>query len=80
MHMLRATTQWQPDISALHSASTRIVVGIGQSSAGQLCDRTSRALATALDVAPSIFPGGHIGFIETPDAFAAQLRAVLHEG
>ena len=78
-HMLRATTRWQPDVVALRSAPTRILVGIGEDSTGQLCDRTSRALATALDVQPTMFPGGHIGFVEDPDAFATQLRTVLHQ-
>ncbi|ABG99855.1 conserved hypothetical protein (plasmid) [Rhodococcus jostii RHA1] len=44
-HMLRPTTRWCPDVTALRSASTRVVVGIGEESGGQLCDRMSRALA-----------------------------------
>ena len=79
-HMLRPTTHWQPDITALRSASTRVVVGIGETSAGQLCDRTSRALATALGTEPTMFPGGHTGFAEDPDGFATRLRSVLREG
>jgi pimeloyl-ACP methyl ester carboxylesterase len=78
-HMLRATTRWQPDIDALRSAATRIVVGIGEESGGQLCDRTSTALAAALGIEPRMFPGGHIGFVENPDRFASRLRAVLCE-
>jgi pimeloyl-ACP methyl ester carboxylesterase len=78
-HMLRPTTHWQPDISALRSAATRVAVGIGETSAGQLCDRTSRALAAALGVEPTMFPGGHTGFAEDPDGFAARLRSVLGE-
>lgn len=78
-HMLRATTRFQPDVAALRSTNTRIVVGIGEHSAGQLCDRTSRALATALGVEPALFPGGHIGFVEDPEAFATRLRAVLRQ-
>ncbi len=79
-HMLRPTTHWQPDIGALRSAATRVVVGIGDTSAGQLCDRTSRALATALGTEPAMFPGGHTGFAEDPDGFATRLRSVLREG
>jgi pimeloyl-ACP methyl ester carboxylesterase len=79
-HMLRPTTHWQPDIAALRSAATRVVVGIGESSAGQVCDRTSRALATALGTEPTMFPGGHTGFAEDPAGFAARLRPVLREG
>lgn len=76
-NMLRATTRWEPDVEALRSTSTRIIVGIGEESPGQLCDRTSTALAAALDVSPMMFPGGHIGYVEDPDGFAFRLRAVL---
>ena len=79
-HMLRPTTHWQPDITALRSGATRIVVGIGEASAGQLCDRTSRALAAELGTEPAMFPGGHAGFAEDPDGFATRLRSVLREG
>jgi hypothetical protein len=53
------------------------VVGIGEESGGQLCDRTSAALATALGIEPTMFPGGHIGFVEDPNGFATRLRPVL---
>jgi pimeloyl-ACP methyl ester carboxylesterase len=76
-HMLRATTRWRPDIATLRAAPTRVVVGIGADSTGQLCDRTSRALAAALGVEPTMFPGDHIGFAEDPERFAARLREVL---
>ncbi|ASU82594.1 hypothetical protein CDO52_07160 [Nocardiopsis gilva YIM 90087] len=62
----------------MRDAATRIVVGIGEDSTGQLCDRTSRALAAALGSAPVFFPGGHVGFTEQPDTFAARLREFLH--
>jgi len=79
VHELRATTHWQPDVAALRSATTRIVVGIGHESAGQTCDLTSTALAAALGIEPTMFPGDHIGFVEDPDAFATRLRPVLRE-
>ncbi|MGH3370996.1 MAG: alpha/beta fold hydrolase, partial [Nocardioidaceae bacterium] len=79
-HELRATSRWQPDIAGLRAGPTRIVVGIGVESAGQVCDRTSTALATTLGTEPTMFPGGHLGFAEDPDAFATRLRAVLREG
>jgi pimeloyl-ACP methyl ester carboxylesterase len=79
-HMLRPTAYWQPDITALRSAANHVVVGIGETSAGQLCDRTSRALATALGTEPTMFPGGHTGFAEDPSGFATRLRSVLREG
>jgi pimeloyl-ACP methyl ester carboxylesterase len=77
-HMLRPTALWRPDLTALRSTTTRIVVGIGEESGGQLCERTSTALAAALGIEPTMFPGGHIGFAENADGFATRLRAVLH--
>jgi pimeloyl-ACP methyl ester carboxylesterase len=76
-HLLRPTTHFRPDADALRTGVARIVVGIGEDSAGQLCDRTSRALAQELGVEPTIFPGDHIGFAEDPAAFLPALRAVL---
>lgn len=76
-HMERPTTFWKPDLSALRDAEVDLVVGIGEDSPDELCDRTSRALAAALGIEPTIFPGGHIGFAEDPAAFAVRLRDVL---
>jgi pimeloyl-ACP methyl ester carboxylesterase len=77
LHELRGTTTWQPDPAALRAVRTRVVVGIGEASGGELCDRTSRALAAALGVDPTMFPGSHIGFLEDPVAFAARFREVV---
>ncbi|MFE2040535.1 alpha/beta fold hydrolase [Streptomyces sp. NPDC059477] len=76
-HEMRGSTFWQPDTTALRTGATRVVVGIGDDSTGQLCDRTSRALAQTLGTEPTMFPGGHTGFVETPDSFATRLRAVI---
>ncbi|TDO45685.1 pimeloyl-ACP methyl ester carboxylesterase [Kribbella sp. VKM Ac-2527] len=76
-HELRPSVRWQPDLDALTSGPVHIVVGIGEESADQLCDWTSRALAKGLSIDPTFFPGGHIGFVDDPDAFAARLRTVL---
>jgi len=76
-HMLHPTAGWQPDLAALRAGSTRVVVGIGEASAGQLCDRASRALTAALGTEPVLFPGGHTGFAEDPAAFALRLRPLL---
>jgi pimeloyl-ACP methyl ester carboxylesterase len=77
LHELRAGTGWQPDLAALRSVRTRVVVGIGEESAGELCDRTSRALAAGLGIEPTMFPGSHIGFLQDPARFAVRLREVL---
>jgi hypothetical protein len=74
---MRPTTRWVPDLTVLRSVTTRVVVGIGEESGGQLCERTSTALAEALGIEPTRFPGDHIGFVEAPEPFAARLRTVL---
>lgn len=76
-HELRPSVRWRPDVAALRAGAPRIVVGIGEESAGQLCDRASRTLAAQLGVEPVLFPGDHIGFVGEPAAFAEHLRAVL---
>ncbi|WP_433245384.1 alpha/beta fold hydrolase [Streptosporangium sp. CA-135522] len=77
MHEMRPTTRWRPDIATLRAGATRIVVGVGDESAGQLCDRASTALAAALGTKPTAFPGGHIAFVDDPDGFVPRLRSVL---
>ena len=76
-HEMRPTIEFVPDLEALRTGGTRIVVGIGAESAGQVCDRTSTALARALGIEPVIFPGDHIGFAEDPEGFAPALRPFL---
>ena len=76
-HMMRPTIGWLPDIAALKAAPSRIVIGIGEASAGQICDRTSRALAEQLGIEPTMFPGGHVGFAENPAEFAPRFRAAI---
>ena len=76
-HMLRPSVRWEPDFDALRSASTRIVVGIGEDSDGELCERTSQALAAGEPGRLDAEAGGHIGFVDDPDRFAVRLREVL---
>lgn len=77
LHELRSTAHWVPDLDALRATAARLVIGIGETSAGQFCDRTSRALAGELKVEPMMFPGGHGGFMEDPAAFADRLREAI---
>jgi pimeloyl-ACP methyl ester carboxylesterase len=77
LHEMRGTTQWRPDVAALRASPARIVIGLGEASAGQLLDRTSHALAALLGTAPTAFPGGHIAFMLDPAGFAARLKTVL---
>lgn len=76
-HLLRPTTEFVPDVGRLRGGTPQIVVGIGEASAGQQCDRTSRALCAGLGIQPVMFPGGHVGFAEDPAGFEPVLRRVL---
>lgn len=77
-------THYQPDMAALKSAPTEIIVAAGSESSEQLASRGARALADRLGVEFVMFPGGHGGFLGgeygqmgEPDAFGAKLRDVL---
>ncbi|RBQ17826.1 alpha/beta hydrolase [Spongiactinospora rosea] len=76
-HEMTHTDRWQPDLNALRSLGNRLIIGIGEESTGQLCDRTSHALADALALKPTHFPGDHTGFADHPDQFATRLRGEL---
>jgi pimeloyl-ACP methyl ester carboxylesterase len=77
LHELWGTVSWTPTFDALRATADKLVIGIGETSAGQFCDRTSRALAAELKIEPALFPGGHGGFVENPSAFADRLREVV---
>jgi pimeloyl-ACP methyl ester carboxylesterase len=79
-HMMRPTIQWMPDATVFRSVPTRVVIGIGEESTGQICDRTSRAVAELLGIEPTMFPGDHIGFAHDPAGFEVRLREVLKAG
>jgi pimeloyl-ACP methyl ester carboxylesterase len=79
-------TGYPVGVEALRAASTRIVIGVGEESEGQLARRGGEAVAERLGIKPVVFPGGHGGFLGDeygpgqagkPDEFAAKLREVL---
>jgi pimeloyl-ACP methyl ester carboxylesterase len=79
-----AITAYRPDVEALASAPTRIVIAVGAESEGLLTGRTSTATAEALGRELTVFPGDHGGFLGgefgqrgEPEAFATRLREVL---
>jgi pimeloyl-ACP methyl ester carboxylesterase len=78
------TTHYEYDFDALRAAPTRIVVGAGAESEGELAHRGALAVAERLGTDPVIFPshhggflGGEFGWAGDPDAFAPKLREVL---
>lgn len=83
---LMTCTHYDPDVEALRAASTRIVVGVGAESEGEMAHRAGLAVAERLGTKPVTFPSHHAGFMSgefgmqgDPDAFAATLREVLTE-
>ncbi len=80
-------THYEPDFDALGKASTRIIMGAGAESEGEMANRGAHAVAERLGQQTVIFPSHHGGFLGgehgwagDPDAFAAKLREVLAEG
>jgi pimeloyl-ACP methyl ester carboxylesterase len=76
-NQIRATTSFRPDLEALSAAPTRIVVGVGATSRGQLAHRGGLAMAAQLGLPATEFPGDHGGFAGEAAAFASRLRDVL---
>lgn len=77
-------THYEPDFDALRAASTRIVMGAGVASEGQMANRGAHAVAERLGIKAVPFPSDHGGFLGgeygqagDPDSFAAKLRDVL---
>lgn len=83
-HNVPALNEYLPDVEALRSASTRVVLAAGVDSAGTMAHRGAFAVADRLGPMPVIFPDGHAGFLGgeygqtgQPDMFAANLHEVL---
>jgi hypothetical protein len=83
-HNVVYLTSYEPDFDAIKRAPTRVVIGVGAASHGELAQRGGEAVAERLGIAATPFPGDHGGFLGgeygqmgEPDAFAAKLREVL---
>lgn len=81
---MAAVTHYEPDFDALRAASTRIVIGAGTESEGEMAHRAALVVAERLGTDAVIFPshhggflGGEFGYKGDPDAFAATLRDIL---
>ena len=79
-----AVSSYQPDVTALTSAPTRIVIAVGEESAGLFTGRTTEATARLLGQEVTVFPshhggfmGGEHGYAGQPEAFARRLRELL---
>ncbi|MEV6570387.1 alpha/beta hydrolase [Streptomyces sp. NPDC051577] len=76
-HQLRQFTGHVPDLDALAPHADRLVPAAGEESRGLLLRRPAEALARRLGVELAEFPGGHVGCVERPAAFADRLLDVL---
>ena len=81
-----AVSSYRPDVDALAAAPTRIVIAVGEESAGTFTARTAVATAELLGQQATVFPshhggflGGEFGYAGQPEAFARRLREVLDE-
>jgi pimeloyl-ACP methyl ester carboxylesterase len=81
-----AVTSYRLDVDAVTAAPTRIVIAVGEESAGTFTGRASAATAELLGQQATVFPSHHGGFVGgdspyagQPEAFARKLRAVLSD-
>jgi pimeloyl-ACP methyl ester carboxylesterase len=81
-----AVSSYRPDFDALAAAPTRIVIAVGEESAGTFTGRASVSTAELLGQQATVFPSHHGGFVGgdsgyagQPEAFARRLRDVLTE-
>ncbi|GIE99922.1 alpha/beta fold hydrolase [Paractinoplanes rishiriensis] len=81
---LISCTHHEHDFTALRATSTRIVLGVGAESEGELAHRAGRCVAERLGSEPVVFPSHHGGFLGgefgmqgDPESFAVTLRQVL---
>jgi pimeloyl-ACP methyl ester carboxylesterase len=79
-----AVSDYRPDVDALASAPTRIVIAVGEESQGTFTGRSAVATAELLGQQAAVFPshhggflGGEFGYAGQPEAFARRLREVL---
>jgi pimeloyl-ACP methyl ester carboxylesterase len=76
-HMIRHTPRYVPNYEALQGSGTRIVIAVGETSDGQLPNRTGRVIAERLGLTPAVFPGDHQGFGTHTKEWAASVEAAL---
>ncbi|MCD7059289.1 alpha/beta fold hydrolase [Pelagibacterium xiamenense] len=76
-HGMLPLSLYRPDVETLKTSEVPVIVGIGAQSEGMPISEMSRALASALDVAPVTFPGDHTGFEQDPQTFAQTLHQSL---
>jgi pimeloyl-ACP methyl ester carboxylesterase len=74
---IRNIARYDPDFAALKACTCRVVPAVGDDSKGQLAHNGGLGLARELGSKAEVFPGGHGGFDEHPQEFAAKIREVI---
>jgi len=84
MRNFPACQLYEPDVTALRALGDGLVIGVGKASNEEMAARGGRSVAAAVGIRVTEFAGDHGGFLGgeygqtgEPDAFAADLRAVL---
>jgi pimeloyl-ACP methyl ester carboxylesterase len=76
-HIVRATPRYVPNIAALKASETKVVIGVGETSNGQMPHKAATKLAGDLGVEPLVFPGDHQGFATHTAAWAEAVEQAL---
>jgi pimeloyl-ACP methyl ester carboxylesterase len=77
-HGLMPLSLYRPDVDALRAGQPRVVVGLGEQSAGQIIYDMGMALAKRLGSEPLMFPGDHFGFEAQAETFAQTLHQAFY--
>jgi pimeloyl-ACP methyl ester carboxylesterase len=78
-HGMIPLAHYEPDVATLKQSGLRIIVAIGEDSAGQPIAAMGRAVAKGLGLTPASFPGDHLGFETRATAFAEALHRAFYD-
>jgi pimeloyl-ACP methyl ester carboxylesterase len=76
-HIIRDTPRYVPDYEALKGSDTKIVIGVGEASGGQLPHKAGQKIADNLGIEATVFPGDHQGFGTHTQEWAAAVDRAL---
>ncbi|MFI8824096.1 alpha/beta fold hydrolase [Streptomyces sp. NPDC053431] len=77
-HVLCPFSSSAPDLDGLRAAAGKLLLGIGRESAGQeALAGPARRIAELTGAGIVEFPGGHLGCVEQPEAFAELLLTAM---
>ncbi|MGE0279363.1 MAG: alpha/beta fold hydrolase [Rhizobiaceae bacterium] len=77
-HGMIPLSVYRPDIETLRSGKPRVVVAIGEGSAGQPIHDMGMALIQKLGIEATPFPGDHMGFESDPKGFAEAIQQAFN--